>query len=203
MGKDLHSVQKRLLDALRENLDAPLTIRGLQELLGLSSTSLVIHHLRQLEKRGYLKRNPFNSRDYQVITDGPERQFTYLNLYGLARCGPQGTILDDNPIDRVAVPSRLLSFRADEAFLVQAKGDSMTPRINDGDLVVARRTSTVDSGAVVVCVNGGEALIKKLHLHGDQWILISNNSAYEPLLASPEDFRVVGEVRAIMSQRVR
>ena len=203
MGKELHSVQKRLLDALRDNQDAPLTIRELQDQLSLSSTSVVIHHLRQLEKRGYLKRNPFNPRDYQVITDGPERQFTYLNLYGLARCGPQGTILDGNPIDRVPVPSRLLSFPADEAFLVQAKGDSMAPRINDGDLVVARRTNTVDSGAVVVCVNAGEALIKKLHHQGERWILVSNNPAYDPLLASLEDFRVVGEVRAIMSHRVQ
>ena len=184
MSKELHPAQKRLLDVLLKNQDAPLTIRELQDLLGLSSTSLVIHHLRQLEKRGHLKRNPYNSRDYQVITDGPERQFSYVNLYGLAQCGPHGSILDGNPIDRIAVPSRLLSFRADEAFLVQAKGDSMAPRINNGDLVVARRTDTVPIGAVVICVNAGESLIKKLHRQGERWILISTNSAYPPLLAS-------------------
>jgi len=33
----------------------------------------------------------------------------------LARCGPHGTILDGNPIDRVAVP-RLLSFRLTKLF---------------------------------------------------------------------------------------
>jgi repressor LexA len=202
MGKELHPVQKRLLDALLKNQDAPLTIRELQDLLDLSSTSLVVHHLRQLEKRGHLKRNPYNPRDYQVVTNGPERQFAYLNLYGLARCGPHGSILDGNPIDRIAVPSRLLSFRADEAFLVQAKGNSMTPRINNGDLVVARRTDSVDIGAVVICTNAGEALIKKLHRQGERWILVSTNSAYPPILASSEDFRVVGEVRAIMSHQV-
>src|SRR5690348_13155221 len=123
MVRELHRVQKRLLDALLDNQDAPLTIRELQVLLDLSSTSLVVHHLRQLEKRGHLKRNPYNPRDYQVVTDGPERQFWYLNLYGLARCGPHGSILDGNPIERIPVPSRLLSFRSEEGFLVQAKGN--------------------------------------------------------------------------------
>jgi repressor LexA len=135
------------------------------------------------------------------MRDGPERQFAYLNLYGLAQCGPEGSILDGNPIDRVAVPSRLLSFPAVEAFLVQAKGDSMAPRINDGDLVITRRTNVVDSGRIVVCVNNGEALIKRLQREPNHCILVSSNPKHLPFSAS-SDFRIVGEVRAVMSHKV-
>jgi repressor LexA len=201
--KNLHPVQKRLIDLLLDNVDEPLTIREMQELLDVSSTSVVAHHLGQLEKRGYLKRNPHNPRrDYHVLSDGPERRIIHLNLYGLAQCGPHGSILDGNPLDRIAIPSRLLSFPADQAFLVQAKGDSMAPRINDGDLVIARKTEDADNGRVVVCVNDGEALIKKLQREGDRCILFSSNPKHAPFLAS-DDFRIVGEVKAIMSQTVQ
>lgn len=202
MARSLHPVQQKLIDILAENIEQPLTIRGMQELLGLSSTSLVAHHLSQLEKKGYLKRNPNNPRDYHVLSEGPEKQISYVNLYGLAECGPQGSILDGHPLDRVAIPSRLLSFPTEEAFLVQAKGDSMAPKISNGDLVIARRVEEVPSGRVVVCINNGESLIKKLLKEKENYILFSSNPKYVPFLAS-DDFRIVGEVKVIMSQNVQ
>src|SRR5688572_12844805 len=114
--RQLHPVQTRLLKLLADNADAPLTIRELKDSVGVSSTSVVAHHLTQLQRKGYLKRNPHNPRDYHVIGDNPERPFTYLNLYGLAQCGPSGSILDDNPIDRVPIPQQLISFSSEEAF---------------------------------------------------------------------------------------
>lgn len=200
--RELHRIQQQLIQILRDNADDPLTISALQEILGVSSKSVVVHHMRQLEKKGHLKRNPHNPRDYHVITDNPERQFTYLNLYGLAHCGPEGSILDGSPIDRIPVPTRLISFPASDAFLVQAKGNSMTPRINNGDLVIARKATVAESGCVVICINNGEALIKKLQKDIDRWLLISTNTKYPPFSASKDDFRIVGEVKALMSHNV-
>jgi repressor LexA len=203
MGKrTLHPVQKKLLEILLNNVEDPLTIREIRDQIDVSSTSVVAHHISQLEKKGYLKRNPHNPRDYHILSEGPERQIVYLNLFGLAQCGPHGSFLDGNPLDRIAIPSRLVCFPADEAFLVQAKGDSMAPRINHGDLVIARQTEDADSGRVVVCVNDGEALIKRLQKEGDHFILCSSNPKHPPFLAA-EDFRIVGEVKAIMSHNVQ
>lgn len=196
----LHPFQKKLLDLLTNNSDELLTIREMQDELGASSTSVVAHHLTQLEKKGYLKRNPYNPRDFQILK-GPEKQVAYLNLYGLAHCGPRGTILDDNPIERIPISTRLLSFPAAEGFLVKAKGDSMSPKINEGDLVIARQVPDVDNGRVVVCVNDGEALIKKVQKEKQGNILVSLNSKYPPFLAA-EDFRVIGEIRGVISNKV-
>lgn len=201
MKIQLHPVQRKLLDLLIKNIDDPLTIRELQDALDVSSTSVVSHHLIQLEKKGYLKRNPYNTRDYQVLKDNPEKQIAYLNLYGLAYCGPKGTILDDNPVDRIPIPTRLLSFPSSEGFLVKAKGDSMVPKINEGDIVVARQTNEVDSGKIIICVNKGEALIKKIQKEDQGYILVSLNPKYPPFLAS-DDFHVVGEVRGIFSNKL-
>lgn len=196
----LHPAQRQLLDLLANaEADEQLTIREMQRALNASSTSVVMHHLTQLEKKGYLKRNPYNSRDYQIMRDGPERQVAYLNLYGLAHCGPNGSVLDSNPIERIPIPTRLLSFASEEGFLVRAKGDSMEPKIHEGDLVIARRSDDVDDGRVAVCVNRGEAIIKKVHREENARILISLNSKKHPPFLAAKDFRVVGEVRGVIS----
>jgi repressor LexA len=200
--RKLHATQKKLLDLLKVHFDDPLTVRELQEKLNLSSTSLVHHHILQLEKNGYLKRNPNNPQDYEVVADSPDKKIVFLNLYGLAHCGPTGSILDGNPIDRIPLSRKLLSISASDAFLVRAKGDSMKPKINEGDLVVARKTAKPENGATVVCVNNGEALIKKVQKEKQGYILTSLNSEkYPPFLAS-EDFRIIGEVKNIFSYNI-
>lgn len=199
--KNITPIQQKLLSTLKNNIDNPLTVRELQEVLDLSSPSLVQHHIIQLEKSGFLKRNPSNPRDYQVVSDGPEKLITYLNLYGLAQCGPKGSILDCGLIDRIPISSKLLSFRADQAFMVKAKGESMTPKINNGDLVIAKKTSDANDGDIVVCVNDGMAIIKKIKKDKNGIILTSLNDKYEPFIAS-KDFRVEGVVKGVLSYSI-
>jgi repressor LexA len=195
--KEIHPTQKALLQLLKENIDNPKTIRELQEDLNISSPSIVQHHIQQLEKKGYLKRNPFNTKDYQILSD-PERPIVYLNLYGLAQCGPDGSVLDGNPIDRIPIASRLIKFPVEDAFLVEAKGDSMEPKIKPGDLVIAQKRNIADNGSLVICVNNEEVLIKKYYTDGKQTILRSENSKYDPFIAS-SDFKIEGIVKGIIN----
>jgi len=196
--KKLHPLQEQLLALLKQNIDDPLTMRELQERLDASSPSLVYHHILQLEKKGYLKRNPSNPQDYEILTDSPDKKVVYLNLYGLAHCGPNGSILDGNPIDRIPLSSKILTCNASNAFLVKAKGTSMSPKIHDGDLVIAKKTNYYDNGDVVVCVNNGEALIKKIRKEEKHIWLFSINEKFEPFLAS-KDFKVEGLVKGVLS----
>lgn len=193
--KKLHAIQQKLIKILKKNITDPLTIRELQEELAVSSTSVVHHHIQQLEKKGYLRRNPSNPKDYQILADSPDKKITYINLYGLAYCGPKGSILNDDPIDRIPVASQILGFPSSEAFMVKAKGDSMAPKINNGDLVIARKTKNAENGSTAVCINNGEALIKKIQ-KGKQILLISINPTYDHFVAA-NDFRVEGIVRGV------
>jgi len=193
--KKLHAIQQRLLQILKKTITDPLTIREMQEELGISSPSVVYHHIQQLEKKGYLRRNPVNPKDYQILADSPDKKITYLNLYGLATCGPKGSILDDDPIDRIPISSKILGFPSSEAFIVKAKGNSMTPKINEGDLVIARKVNDVENGSIVVCINDGKALIKKIQ-KGKEIILVSTNPSYDPFVAA-KDFRIEGLVRGV------
>lgn len=198
--KKLHKNQKDLLALLKINLGDPLTIRELQSELGLSSPSLVHHHIKQLETKGYLRRNPSNPSDYQILINKPDRKATYLNLYGVAQCGPNGLILDGNPIDRILISTKFLGFNSLDAFLVKAKGDSMEPKINNGDLVIVKNEKKPKNGDIIVCSNNDSVMIKKFERTNQGNIfLISLNTLYPPILVNKNNFRVEGVVKSILS----
>ena len=196
---DLHKNQISLLKLLEQNIDNPLTIREIQFALNFSSPSVVAHHIQQLEKKGYLKRNPHNPKDYQIFLT-PEKEVVVLNQYGNAQCGPSGSILDGNPVDRIPIASRLLRFSANEAFIVSAKGDSMEPRIHEGDLLISQKHSSPNDGDIIVCVLDKEVLVKKYFHQANRITLISiNNDKYPPIPVSEDDyFKVEGIVRNII-----
>jgi repressor LexA len=68
-----------------------------------------------------------------------------------------------------------------EYFALKIKGDSMAPRINNGDVVIVRRQPDVDSGQIaIVCINGGEATCKKIIKQEGGVLLQPLNQAYTP-----------------------
>ena len=85
-------------------------------------------------------------------------------------------------------------------FALKIKGDSMEPRIKDGDVVIVRKQSDVETGDVaVVLVNGDEATVKRIKKRPEGLILIPNNSAYEPMLYTNDDIEslpvtIIGKV---------
>ena len=195
---NLHPNQKKLIDLLKTHKHDPLSVRDLQNLIGASSPSVVQHHIKQLEAKGYLRRNPANPYDYQILATKPDRDITYLNLYGMAQCGPNGSILDGNPIDQIPISTKILGFSSTDAFMVKAKGDSMKPKINPGDLVIVKKVRKANNGDLVVCVNNEEVLIKKYQNIGRQILLTSLNPEFTPFIAAP-DFKIEGIVRGIIN----
>jgi len=193
----LHEKQIKLLQLLAANQESPLTIRELQEVLELSSTSLVHHHVKKLEEKGYLKRNPSNPRDYQILLD-PESPVTYINMYGMAKCGPEGTVLSGSPIDRIPMYSKMLHFPVDEAFMVKATGDSMEPKIHDGDIVIARKQNTANEGQIVICSIDSSVMIKRF-TGKNNVILESLNNKYFPIMVdNSKSFIIEGIMKGLI-----
>lgn len=76
---------------------------------------------------------------------------------------------------------------ANYAFL-NVKGDSMLPRITDGDLALVNTDATVKSGDVaVVLVNGNEATIKKVYIDDNGITLHAFNPYYPDIHYTPEE----------------
>ena len=87
-----------------------------------------------------------------------------------------------------------------EYFALVIKGDSMSPTMDAGDVVIVRKQQEVNSGDIaIVCINGDEATCKKIIKHKDGISLVSLNSKYEPMYYDKNDIadkpiHIIGKV---------
>ena len=85
-----------------------------------------------------------------------------------------------------------------DTIAIKVSGDSMYPKIEDGDIIVVRKQDSVDSGDIaVLLLDGDEGLVKKVN-YGSDWIeLVSINPEYKPRRFEGREvlrLRVVGKV---------
>ena len=79
-----------------------------------------------------------------------------------------------------------------EYFALQIKGDSMSPRMLIGDVVIVRQQPDAESGDVVIVqVDGERATCKKLMKHAGGISLLSFNPAYDPITFSNKDIETL------------
>ena len=72
-----------------------------------------------------------------------------------------------------------------QLFGLKVKGDSMEPKISDGDTIVVVQQPNCESGDIaVVMVNGDDATVKKVRKQKDGIYLIPNNPSYESVFYS-------------------
>ena len=91
--------------------------------------------------------------------------------------------------------------RTGDFFGFQIHGDSMEPRMYDGDVVIVRQQDDAESGDIVIAlVNGNDATCKRLTKYAGGISLVSLNSAkYEPMVFSNKEIeekpvRIIGKV---------
>lgn len=87
-----------------------------------------------------------------------------------------------------------------EFFGLKIHGDSMEPRMYEGDVVIVRKQEDADSGDIVIAmVNGDDATCKRLVKYENGINLLSLNSKYAPIVFSKEEIetkpvRIIGKV---------
>lgn len=101
-------------------------------------------------------------------------------------------------VDWEEIPTDMAS--TGEYFCLQIKGDSMEPKISDGDVVIVRKQEDADTGDLVIAlVNGSDATCKRLMKYTDGIALISTNPKYAPLQYSNREIvekpvQIIGKV---------
>lgn len=103
-----------------------------------------------------------------------------IPVYGRVAAGIPMDAIED-VIDFEDIPADMS--KGGEYFALQIKGDSMKPRMFDGDVVIVRKQSDADTGdTIIALINGHDACCKRLRKYYDGAIdLISTNPNYEPL----------------------
>jgi len=102
---------------------------------------------------------------------------TKIPVLGTIRAGLP-LLAEENIIDYEEIPEKMAL--ANEYYGLKITGDSMAPRILDGDVVIVEKTSLVENGDIcVVLINGDEATIKKIKITDQGLTLIPTNPAYD------------------------
>lgn len=76
-------------------------------------------------------------------------------------------------------------------FYLVVRGDSMEPRIHDGDLVAIRSQPEVENGEIAAVRIGEEATLKHVYLHENFIELRPENPAFSSIILSREDMNAV------------
>ena len=147
-------------------------------------------HLRALEKKGYLKRRESMSRGLELLV---YQESEPLGPYGKRAEKPLireipilGRIAAGKPILAVENIEGTLSLPAEwtregETFLLKVSGDSMSPYILPGDLVIVRSQPSAENGDVVAILIGEEATVKRFFKKGKRIELKPDNERWETI----------------------
>lgn len=89
-------------------------------------------------------------------------------------------------------------------FYLQVTGDSMTPKIDDGDLVLVRQQTSVDSGSLaVVVIDDQDGVVKKVY-YGPDYIELHSFNPYYPVRRfdgpDVQRIQVCGLVKSLVRQ---
>lgn len=138
-------------------------------------------------------KNPPNVYDVDGLVSYEEIGTICAGFNGTINETPTGEIID--------IPLSMISGgHKDDYFVLRVKGNSMHPRILEGDRILCKRCSSVDSGSFAVVLYDGEcATVKKVHyVHGEDWLeLIPINPEYATKRIEGSDLeqcRILGKV---------
>lgn len=95
-------------------------------------------------------------------------------------------------------------YDVEDTIAIRVTGDSMYPKIEDGDIIIVRRQTSVDSGSIgVVLLDGGEGMVKII-VYGSTWIELRSINERYPVQrfdgAEVQRLRVVGKVQQIIKR---
>lgn len=118
-------------------------------------------------------------------TGQPTSTAVRIPVYGNVAAGIPLEMITDI-LDWEEIPSAMA--RCGEYFSLRIHGDSMEPKMSEGDVVIVRRQPDAESGDIVIAtVNGDSATCKRLRKHRDGVELVPLNPSYPPLFYTDEE----------------
>lgn len=126
-----------------------------------------------------------------------------IPIYGRVAAG-NGVCAYEDISGYISVQKNLAS--TGDLFALRITGDSMEPKISNGDIVIVRKQSDADNGdTVIALINGDDAVCKRLRKYENGIVLISNNPKYDPRIFSKKDtddipVRIIGRVMELRSR---
>ena len=203
--------EKKILEYMKTQTKLkgyPPTVRELCHSLGIKSTSTAHKDLENLERKGYIRKDPAKRRAVEILdTEAPaaehfdsisaEREDVVdIPVVGKVAAG-MPILAEQNIEDSFPVPARFI--KGGEHFMLNVKGDSMIEAgIFDGDYIMIKRQDTARNGDIVVAMVDGfesEATVKTFYKEKDHIRLQPENSSMSPIIVN--DAKILGLVKGV------
>ena len=211
--------QKNLLLFINKKLRSTGVSPSYEEMknsLNLKSKSGIHRLITALEERGFIRRLAHKARALEVLklpetasandiynsfspsvikggldVDNMKNSVSEVPVLGKIAAGTPIEAIQ-NEVSRVSLPEELN--KNGEHFGLKVSGDSMIEAgINDGDTVIVKKTSTANSGQIVVAlIDDHEAMLKRIRKKGKVIALESANKGYETKIFGPDRVKVQG-----------
>ena len=211
MSEKLTKKQKAVLECIEDCIAKKgygPTVREICAEIGLSSASTVHVHLKALEEKGYIERDPLKSRSI-MLKQNDQRQPVGRNegnmlspsfsktidvpLVGNVAAG-EPILAEENITETMSLPIDIVGDSA--SFMLSVRGESMIEAgINDGDYVVVKQQQTANNGDIVVAIIEDGATVKTFYKESDHIRLQPENSTMEPIIVT--NCAIAGKVVAV------
>ena len=188
--------QREILEYIKETIlkkGYPPAVREICEAVRLKSTSSVHSHLEQLEKNGYIRRDPTKPRTIEIIDDTfnlARREAVNVPLLGTVAAGAP-ILAQENIENYFPIPVEMLPNK--EIFMLKVKGDSMIDAgIYNGDRVIVAKADTARNGEIVVALVDDSATVKTFYKEKGRFRLQPQNASMDPIIL--DEVQILGKV---------
>jgi repressor LexA len=194
--KPLTSRQQAVLTFVEEFFQQqgyPPTVREVAAHFGIQPRA-ADDHLSALKRKGYLHREPGLSRGL-ALTSRQSELVVEVPILGQIAAG-QPLLATEQVEDTLPLPRSWV--QGEEVFLLRVTGDSMTPLILSGDLVMVRVQPRVARGEIAAVLIYDEATVKRVYEEAGGLVLKGDNPSFTPLRFSPSEaaelIQILGKV---------
>ena len=196
--KALTAKQQNVYDYIRKKVGRigyPPSVREIAQQFGIS-TRAAYDHLRAIEKKGYIRRDPMKPRAIEIVgSRGASAPGTddVVRVPVLGRVAAGLPILaEENVEEYMTFPTGMVK-QDGNVFALEVHGDSMIEDgIMDGDYVLVREQPVAETGETVVALLDDEATVKRFYQRNDRFELVPAHPTMEPIIA--EEVSIVGKV---------
>ncbi len=170
------------------------TLKKLSEYYNVSIDSLISGDMSQpktynslAKKLSYLNDDKLTQLTGYIdrLSDEPSPNLKPIRILGEVAAG--------YPILAITDDENVIYTDKNADFALKVRGDSMEPKIHDGDIILIREQSTLNTGEIGIVqihydAEHSEVTCKKVYVHKNHLELISLNKKYEPIILEQDQY---------------
>ncbi|MBE6050892.1 MAG: transcriptional repressor LexA [Clostridium sp.] len=186
------------LKTYTETKGYPPSVREICEAVSLKSTSTVHGHLKRLEKKGLIKRDPTKPRALEIVElNTSKREMLNIPIVGKVTAGLP-ILATENIEETFSLPLDFVKHDR-ELFMLRVTGESMiNAGIREGDLAILEKQEDAQNGDIVVALIEDEATIKTFYKEENYIRLQPENDTMSPIIV--DSCSILGKLVGLFRQ---